>query len=151
MQSPYEWHRAGVQPALLPNSLARHIAMSCDPKIRRIFDQWRDTPALDSPLVKNQELKQVLVEETPWLVQANKETEARHNVGVLFDDNRAEIDEARSAIEVRRSPDDQLGDGFVALVPVRPAQRLLHDALHDTTGYGKLRHLGVSKWMLLRR
>ena len=30
------------------NSLARHIAKS-DPKIHKIFEQWRGTPALDSP------------------------------------------------------------------------------------------------------
>ncbi len=34
---------------LYANSLARHIAGS-DPKIDRIFDQWRGTAALDSPL-----------------------------------------------------------------------------------------------------
>ncbi len=41
---------------LYANALARHIAAS-DPKIRRVFDQWKSTPALDSPLEKNQDLK----------------------------------------------------------------------------------------------
>src|SRR5437870_10471141 len=68
---------------LYANSLARHIAQS-DPKIRRIFDQWKGTAALDSPLEKNQDLKSVLIEETPWLRQANRESQARKNVGLLF-------------------------------------------------------------------
>ncbi len=50
---------------LYANSLARHIADS-DPKIHRVFEQWRGTPALDSPLEKNQDLKSVMLEETPW-------------------------------------------------------------------------------------
>ena len=58
---------------LYANALARHIAAS-DPKIRRIFDQWKNTPALDSPLEKNQDLKAVMLEETPWLRQAVKES-----------------------------------------------------------------------------
>src|SRR5207247_10211353 len=57
------------------NSLARSIANS-DPKIRRVFDQWKGTPALDSPLEKNQDLKSVMLEETPWLRQANNESQA---------------------------------------------------------------------------
>ncbi len=69
------------------NALARNIANS-DPKIRRIFDQWKNTPALESPLEKNQDLKSVMLEETPWLRQAVNESQARKNVGILFDDNR---------------------------------------------------------------
>src|SRR5205807_3335825 len=72
---------------LYANAVARHIAGS-DPKIRRIFDQWKNTPALDSPLEKNQDLKGVMLEETPWVRQAVKESQARKNVGILFDDNR---------------------------------------------------------------
>ena len=72
---------------LYANALARHIAQS-DPKIRRVFDQWKGTPALDSPLEKNQDLKAVMLEETPWVRQAQAESQARRNVGVLFDDNR---------------------------------------------------------------
>src|SRR5262249_48939096 len=54
---------------LYANSLAQHIGNS-DPKIRRIFDLWKGTDALDSPLEKNQDLKSVLLEETPWVRQA---------------------------------------------------------------------------------
>ena len=40
---------------LYANGLAHHIAGS-DPRIRQVFDKWRDTPTLDSPLQKNQDL-----------------------------------------------------------------------------------------------
>src|SRR5437588_721399 len=80
---------------LYANALARHVAAS-DPKVRRVFDRWKNTPALDSPLVKNQDLKAVTIEETPWLRDADKESEARRNVGVLFDDNRLTEETGRS-------------------------------------------------------
>ena len=44
---------------LYANSLAAHIANS-DPRIRRVFDLWKGTDALDSPLEKNEDLKSKL-------------------------------------------------------------------------------------------
>ncbi len=68
MEYPYECSEQTFN-RLYANALARHIANS-DPKIRRVFEQWRGTPALDSPLEKNQDLKSVMLEETPWVRQA---------------------------------------------------------------------------------
>ena len=53
------------------NALGRHLVQS-DPKIRRVFELWRGTDALDSPLTKNQDLKGILLEETPWLQEPPK-------------------------------------------------------------------------------
>src|SRR5439155_9170939 len=86
MEFPHECSEQ-VFNRLYANALARAIASS-DPKIHRVFEQWRNTPALDSPLEKNQELKSVTLEETPWVRQAESESQARRNVGILFDDNR---------------------------------------------------------------
>ena len=122
---------------LYANALARSIAVS-DPKIRRIFDLWRNTPALDSPLEKNQDLKGVMLEETPWFRQAMNESQARKNVGVLFEDNRMnnEINRALKQLTEMQLPDGQWpwfpggrGNDFITL--------------HITTGFGRLRHLGV--------
>src|SRR5262249_58597269 len=79
-----------------------------DPKIRRVFDQWKGTPALDSPLEKNQDLKLVMLEETPWLRQAMAESQARKNVGILFDDNRLN---AETASNFQKLAQMQLPDG----------------------------------------
>ncbi len=111
---------------LYANGLARHIANS-DPKIRRIFDLWKDTPTLDSPLEKNQDLKAVMLEETPWLKQAQAESQARKNVGILFDDNRLN-DETRRGLQ--KLTEQQLSSGCMAMVPGRAAQRLHHPLHH---------------------
>ncbi|HZZ73276.1 MAG TPA: alpha-2-macroglobulin family protein [Pirellulales bacterium] len=136
MEYPYECTEQTFN-RLYANTLARHIANS-DPKIRRIFDLWKNTAALDSPLTKNQDLKAVTLEETPWLRQANKETEARHNVGVLFDENRLNDETARL---LKKLSEQQMGDGAWPWFPGGPANSYM--TLYITTGFGRLRHLGV--------
>jgi len=122
---------------LYANSLARHIANS-DPKIRRVFDQWKGTPALDSPLEKNQDLKAVMIEETPWLRQAKAESQARRNVGILFDDNRLNHETARL---MRKMAETQRADGLWPWFPGGSGNRYI--TLYITTGFGRMRHLGV--------
>jgi uncharacterized protein YfaS (alpha-2-macroglobulin family) len=136
MEYPYECSEQ-VFNRLYANALARHIAAS-DPKIRRIFDLWKNTPALDSPLTKNQDLKSVMIEETPWVRQAKSEGEARRNVGLLFDGNRLDEETARA---LRKLADQQLGDGLWPWFPGgQPSEYI---SLYIMTGFGRLRHLGV--------
>ncbi len=136
MEFPHECSEQ-VFNRLYANTLARHIAAS-DPKIRRTFDLWKNTPALDSPLEKNQDVKSVLIEETPWLRQAKSENEARRNVGLLFDANR--LDEEASST-LRKLADRQLSDGLWSWFPGgRPSEYI---SLYIATGFGRLRHLGV--------
>jgi uncharacterized protein YfaS (alpha-2-macroglobulin family) len=122
---------------LYANALARHIATS-DPKIERVFEQWRATKALDSPLMKNQELRSVLLEESPWVQQAQSESQARRNVGILFDQNRLQDETARALDELAAR---QLADGRWAWFPDGPPSDFI--TLYITTGFGRLRHLGV--------
>lgn len=122
---------------LYANMLAQHIANS-DPKIRRIFDQWKGTEALDSPMEKNEELKAVMLEETPWVRQAQKESQARRNVGILFDANRLRDETVRT---MRKLTEMQEADGSWPWFPGgRPNDYI---TLYITTGFGRLRHLGV--------
>jgi hypothetical protein len=136
MEYPYECSEQ-IFNRLYANALARHIATS-DPKIRRIFDLWKGTPTLDSPLEKNQDLKSVQLEETPWLRQAMAESQSRRNVGLLFDANRLDEETARALGQLAER---QLGEGLWAWFPGgRPSEYI---SLYITTGFGRLRHLGV--------
>ncbi len=69
------------------NSLASSVANRY-PKIKQVFDAWQNTEALESNLSANQELKNILLTETPWVMQAQSEAEQRKNIGLLFDLNR---------------------------------------------------------------
>ncbi|MCP5520123.1 MAG: carboxypeptidase regulatory-like domain-containing protein [Verrucomicrobiales bacterium] len=122
---------------LYANVLARFIA-SGDPKIRRIFDQWKNTRALDSPLEKNPELKSALLEESPWWRQAQDESQARRNVGILFDDNRLNDETARTLQKLREA---QYADGVWSWFPGGPRNDYM--TLYIVTGFGRLRHLGA--------
>lgn len=72
------------------NSLAGFIANS-NPKIAKIFDQWKNAKggrdALLSNLQQNAELKNMLLEETPWVMAAKDETEQKRQIALLFDLN----------------------------------------------------------------
>lgn len=124
---------------LYANALARHIANS-DPKIRRVFDVWKQSggDTLDSPLEKNEDLKSVMLEETPWVREAEAESQARRNVGILFDQNRLNQETARL---LRKLADQQYDDGRWPWFPGGPRNDYI--TLYITTGFGRLRHLGV--------
>ncbi len=73
------------------NALAVKIANSA-PRIKDIFEKWKnavpggkDDSTLFSNLQKNQELKSVLLQETPWVLEAKSETQQKKNLALLFD------------------------------------------------------------------
>ncbi len=136
MEFPHECNEQ-VFNRLYANALARHIATS-NPKIRTIFDQWRGTDALDSPLEKNEDLKNILIQESPWLWEAKHESQARRNVGILFDDNRMR-DEINRAMQKLAAA--QYSDGTWSWFPGGPSNEFI--TLYITTGFARLRHLGV--------
>ncbi len=122
---------------LYANSLARHLATS-DPRIGRIFEQWKGTDALESPLEKNTELMQTLLAETPWVRDAVDEREARARIALLFDANRAETEAgaALERLEALRSDDG----GW----PWFPGGRTCDSVtLGIIAGFGRLRAAGV--------
>lgn len=122
---------------LYANSVARNIANS-DPKIRRVFDLWKGTDALDSPMEKNEDIKAIMLEETPWLRQGEKESQGRRNVGILFDENRLNTELAKAQQQLAER---QLPDGAWSWFPGGRENDYI--TLYITTGYGRLRHLGI--------
>jgi uncharacterized protein YfaS (alpha-2-macroglobulin family) len=90
------------------NTLATAIVNKM-PRIKQIFDAWSmlGSDALTSNLEKNQELKQVMLEETPWAVQAKSETESKKRIGLLFDLNHmsSELNQAFNKLEKMQNED----------------------------------------------
>ncbi len=70
------------------NSMAYHLLNSRS-EIKDVFNKWRttDTDAFLSELEKNQELKSVLLEETPWLIVAKSDTEKKRRLAQFFEIN----------------------------------------------------------------
>jgi|GEM_PF-65551 len=88
MEYPYECSEQ-IFSRYFANTLAGTIVQRL-PKIKAVFDNWKNTnsEALTSNLEKNQELKSVLLEETPWLRNAETETEQKNRIALLFDLNK---------------------------------------------------------------
>ena len=78
--------------AYYSNTLASYIA-SANPRIQQVIEQWTaqggNASTLYSNLEKNTELKNILLEETPWVMDATDETERKRRLALLFDLNRA--------------------------------------------------------------
>lgn len=74
------------------NSLGAHIGEAF-PKVRAMVEAWKkqggSKETFLSNLEKNQELKSVLLEETPWVLEAQNESEQKERLSLLFDLNRS--------------------------------------------------------------
>ena len=97
--------------AYYANALAQKI-VELNPQIQEVFEIWRKQglkkETLWSELEKNQELKSLLLAETPWLAQAADEQEQRLRIGLLFDLNTMNY---RMGQTVEKLKTLQKGDG----------------------------------------
>ncbi|WP_304198686.1 alpha-2-macroglobulin family protein [Flavobacterium alvei] len=66
------------------NALASEI-ISSNPKIASLFETWRKNGKLNSKLEENEELKSMILAETPWLNDAQNDDEKKKNLALLFD------------------------------------------------------------------
>lgn len=120
------------------NTLASHIAHS-NPRIKEVFDQWRNSDALVSNLEKNPELKSLLIQETPWLRDAQSETEQKKRIALLFDLHTMRNERANSLGKLQQN---QMSSGAWAWFKGGRANRLITQ--HIITGLGHLKHLKIT-------
>ncbi|HVI45492.1 MAG TPA: alpha-2-macroglobulin family protein [Chitinophaga sp.] len=85
MEFPYECAEQ-VFNRYYANALATHI-VNVTPGIKEVFNKWKttDTAALMSNLQKNEELKSLLLQQTPWVLDAKNEAQQKKNIALLFD------------------------------------------------------------------
>lgn len=138
MEYPYECAEQ-IFTRYYANALATEVANS-NPKIKQVFDIWKNSSpdAFLSNLEKNQELKSLLLEETPWVMSAHKESERKKRIGLLFDLNRMS-GELKTAI--RKLEKMQVSNGAWPWFPGMPENRYITQ--HIVTGLGHLDRLGV--------
>lgn len=121
------------------NSLTTHIANS-DPKIKRVFESWKtiSPDALKSNLEKNQDLKSVLLQESPWVRQATSERERKQRLGLLFDLNRMAMEQSSAMKKLQDMQNPNGGWPWFVGMPESP-----YITLHIVTGLGHLYSLKV--------
>ncbi|HXB09330.1 MAG TPA: alpha-2-macroglobulin family protein, partial [Puia sp.] len=107
MEYPYECAEQVFDRAYA-NALATSIVANT-PRLKQVFEKWRtaDSAALLSNLQKNPELKSVLLEETPWVLQGKSEEQQKKNIALLFDLDRMsrELESAIDKLSGMQSPD----------------------------------------------
>ncbi len=121
------------------NALASHVANS-KPKIKAVFDSWKNggSESFLSNLEKNQELKSLVLQETPWLLNAKSESENKKRVALLFDLNKMGYELQGALIKLQNM---QGSDGGWPWFSGGPDDWYITQ--HILMGFGKLVKLGI--------
>ena len=106
--------------SLYANSIGKHIIDQV-PQAKTVFEQWKreqgEETSLHSQLEKNQELKDLVLNETPWVADADRETEQRQRLADFFDEN---LMQQRLSSAVEKLGKLQRGDGSWSWWPEMP-------------------------------
>ncbi len=149
MEYPYECAEQTFS-RFYANSIASHVANS-HPKIKKVFDTWASASNLPSVggagggssaflsnLEKNQELKYLMLQETPWVVNAQNEQARKKQIGVLFDLNRMSSELGRTLTKLEQMQTPNGGFPWFDGMPDSP-----WITQHIVAGMGHLDKLGV--------
>ena len=122
--------------------MAHHIATS-NPRIFNVIELWKknggDANTLLSQLEKNQEVKNILLNETPWVMEAKNETERKQRLATLFDLNDLK---QKGDVWVKKLADYRLADGGYAWFKGCDYSSL-HTSLFVVDNIGRLRKAGL--------
>ena len=93
------------------NAIGRHI-LKQNPQAKSVFEAWSheqgSETSLMSSLQKNEELKDLILDETPWVADANREQEQKERLADFFDEN---LMQQRLSSSLETLKQLQLGDG----------------------------------------
>lgn len=138
MEYPYECSEQ-IFNRVYANGFAAHI-VNQHPKIKTVFESWMtESPdALLSNLEKNQDLKNALLEETPWVMQAQNESERKKRIALLFDLNKMGRDLTTALNKLQQN---QLSNGGWPWFAGGPDNNYITQYI--VSGFGKMQHLGI--------
>ena len=137
MEYPYECAEQTFN-RFYANALASYI-VNKQPGIKKVFEQWKaDTASLQSNLQKNEELKQILLQETPWVLDAQNEAQQKKNISLLFD--LVKLSNQTDAL-IEKLSQLQLPNGSFSWFKGGYEDRYMTNYI--LTGIGKLKRLGA--------
>lgn len=137
MEYPYECVEQTFN-RFYANALGSYI-INRDPKVRKVFETWlRDTATAKSKLQLNAALKQIMIEETPWVLAAQSEEEQQKNIAKLFDVFR--LSQQADQL-IQKLQEMQLPDGSFSWFKGGYGDRYMTN--YVITGLGKLKRIGA--------
>jgi hypothetical protein len=121
------------------NSIAFFLANS-NPAIKQVFESWKtlSNDALMSNLMKNEQLKSALLQETPWVMEAQEESQRKHRLALFFDRNNME---ARLDGNLKKLQKMQVSSGGWPWFDGMQENRYITQDI--VTGLGHMDHLGI--------
>ena len=137
VEYPYECAEQ-IFSRLYANSLSMHIVKS-NPVIKQVFEKWRGTDAMLSNLHKNQELKSVLLKETPWVLDSQNEEANKKRLANFFETKRMQRGLDSAARKLKKM---QAYNGGWPWFPGFPESWFITQ--HIVSGFGKLRNMDVT-------
>lgn len=105
-----EMNAISLVTAYYANSLANKV-INTSPKIRQTIEKWRNEKGSEtsmmSALQKNEDLKTLVLNETPWVMEAKNETEQKQQLVRYFDKNQLRNNLAQSlkGLQQLQNPD----------------------------------------------
>ncbi|MEZ4685828.1 MAG: alpha-2-macroglobulin family protein [Bacteroidia bacterium] len=124
------------------NALASHVANS-KPRIKQVFETWKreatSSGGFVAALEQNADLKAVVMEETPWVLDAQNDKLRQERIALLFDLNRMADEAARARQQLANM---QYNNGAFPWFENMPESRYITTLI--VTGFGHLQKLGVS-------
>lgn len=122
---------------LYANSLSAKV-LNSNPKIKQIFEQWKGDGVLKSAFEKNENLKNILIAETPWLRNAVSETERKKRLGLLFDAEKNAFAKAETLQKLKEMQNPDGGFPWFS-----GGRSNVYITRHIIAGMGHLEKLGI--------
>jgi len=121
------------------NSLS-HYLVSSFPKIKQVIEKWQlYSPELFlSELERNQELKTLVLEETPWVMEAENETEQKRRISYLFDTVQVESALFEDIRKLRKQQSEDGGFSWFEGMKSSP-----YITAYIVSGLGRLANIGA--------
>jgi hypothetical protein len=145
MEYPYECSEQTFS-RLYANLIAAQILKS-NPRFKTVLAEWTrqaqsgtaaQKNTLESKLTQNQELKNLLLQETPWVRDAQSEADRLARLTELFDEPRLQAETSRALLKLQRM---QLDNGAFPWFEKMPEDRYITQLI--VAGFGKLKKLGA--------
>jgi len=121
------------------NTLSAYIADHI-PNLLAYIKKWQiETPdALLSQLEKDQDLKAIMLQETPWVLEAKSESEQRSRIANLFDLNTLKMQQTETLRLLEQKQQYNGGWPWFDGMPESP-----YISTYILTGFGKLKKMGT--------
>lgn len=118
-------------------NILAHKILDDTPKVKELLERWSKNPT--SKLEQNQELKNILLSETPWVRQAQSEEEQKKNLAILFDLQKMTTSSSEILDKLKKRQNNSGGFSWF-----EGGIESSFITTHITIGFGHLKKLGIS-------